>query len=112
MEYFHLIDNIPWIGSILAELIVLAIMLRRGLVRRFPIFFTSIVFDVLREIILPIVAFRNPHSYAYSYLYWLSFPVEYVIAFAVILEAMRYSVVNDARLSRKTFGTLTAFAVL
>ncbi|HET9282699.1 MAG TPA: hypothetical protein VFR24_12125 [Candidatus Angelobacter sp.] len=38
--------------------------------------------------------------------------MEYVIAFAVILEAMRYSVVNDARLSRKTFGTLAIFAVL
>jgi hypothetical protein len=110
--HFQPIDYIPWIGSIIAELIVLAIILRRGLVRRFPVFFTSIAFDVLREIILPIVAFRNPHSYAYSYLYWLSFPVEYVIAFAVILEAMRYSIVNDAKLSRKTLGTLAAFAVL
>ncbi|SRR6266481_5498384 len=110
--HFQPIDYIPWIGSVIAELIVLAIILRRGLVRRFPVFFTSIAFDILREIILPIVAFRNPHSYAYSYLYWLSFPMEYVIAFAVILEAMRYSMVNDARLSRKTLGTLAAFAVL
>ncbi|HET9282698.1 MAG TPA: hypothetical protein VFR24_12120 [Candidatus Angelobacter sp.] len=58
--HFQPIDYIPWIGSIIAELIVLAIMLKRGLVRRFPVFFTSIVFDILREIILPIIAFRNP----------------------------------------------------
>lgn len=110
MEYFHLIDNIPWIGSTIVEMIVLAIMLRRGLVRRFPIFFSSIVFDVLREIILPIVAFRSTTAYAYSY--WLSVPVEHVIAFAVILEAMRYSVVNDAKLPRKTLAVLTACAAV
>lgn len=85
--HFQPIDYIPWIGSIIAELIVLAIMLRRGLVRRFPVFFTSIAFDVLRETILPFIAFRNPKAYAYSY--WLSVPVEHVIAFAVILEALR-----------------------
>ncbi len=106
MEYFHLVDNIPWIGSIIAELIVLAIMLRRGLVRRFPIFFVSIAFDILREIVLPFIAFRNPKAYAYSY--WLSVPVEHVIAFAVILEAVRYSVINDSKLSRKTIGILVA----
>ena len=110
--HFQLVDYIPWIGSVIAELIVLAIMLRRGLVRRFPVFFTSIAFDVLREIILPVIAFRNPPSHAYSYSYWLSVPVEHVIAFAVVLEAMRYSVVNDARLSRKTLGILTTSAVL
>jgi len=112
MEYFHLIDSIPWIGSVIAELIVFAIMLRRGLVRRFPIFFSSIVFDVLREAILPVIAFRNPHGYAYSYSYWLSVPVEHVIAFAVILEAVCYSVVNDSKLSRKTLGMLALFAIL
>jgi len=112
MHYFQPIDYIPWIGSVIAELIVLAIMLRRGLVRRFPVFFTSICFDLLREIILPVIAFLNPQSYAYSYSYWLSVPVEHVIAFAVILEAVRYSVVNDSKLSRKMLGTLAAFAVV
>jgi hypothetical protein len=110
--HFQFIDYIPWIGSVIAESIVLAIMLKRGLVRRVPIFFSSIVFDVLREIILPVIAFSSSHSHAYFFSYWLSVPVEHVIAFAVILEAMRYSVVNDGRLSRKTLGTLTAFAVV
>jgi len=110
MEYFHFIDNIPWIGSVIAELIILAIMLKRGLMRRYPIFFSSIVFDVLRETILPIIAFRSTSAYAYSY--WLSVPIEHVLAFAVILEAVRCSVVNDPKLSRKTLGVLAAFALV
>ena len=111
MEYFHLADNIPWIGSIVVEFIVLAIMLRRGMVRRFPFFCTSIVFDVLREIILPVMAFRSPTSHAYSYSYWLSLPLEHVIAFAVILEAVRCSVINDSKLSHKTLAILAGSAV-
>ena len=46
MPYFHAVDYIPWIGSTIAECLVVGIMLRRNLVREFPVFFSSIVFDL------------------------------------------------------------------
>lgn len=110
MPYFQPVDYIPWIGSLLAELFVVAIMLRRGLVRRFLVFFCAVTFDVLRETILPVIAFRSATGYAYSY--WLSVPVEHVIAFAVMLEAFRYSVTDGAKLPRKTLVILAASALV
>jgi hypothetical protein len=71
-------------------------MLRRDLVRRFPVFFTSIAFDLLREMAFPAVAHYSAH--AYEYCYWISLPVEYVIAFGVMWEAFRYAFGTDAKI--------------
>jgi hypothetical protein len=97
MPYFHAVDYIPWIGSTLAECLIVGIMLRRNLVRRFPIFFSSVVFDLLREMALPAVAHYS--SFAYEYCYWISIPIEYVISFGVMWEAFRYSLGADPKLS-------------
>jgi hypothetical protein len=112
MPYFHLIDYIPWIGSVIAELIVVGIMLRRDHVRRFPIFLTWIVFDLLRELTLPVVAYNSAKGYLYSY--WLSIPIEYVIAFAVILEAVRHSLVGESKTPAKDvrLGLLAALVLV
>jgi hypothetical protein len=109
MPYFHLIDYIPWIGSTIAECIVVGIMLRRGLVRRFPIFFSSIVFDLLREMILPAVDYYS--ALAYGYGYWLSIPVEDILGFAVMMEACRYSLVDDPKVPAKTLWLLAVAAI-
>ena len=79
MHYFHAVDYIPWIGSTVAECLVVGIMLRRNLIRRFPVFFSSIAFDLLREMAFPIVAHYS--ALAYGYCFWISIPVEYVLAF-------------------------------
>ena len=99
MTYFQVVDYIPWIGSTLAECLIVGVMLRRDLVRRFPIFFCSIVFDLLREMAFPAVAYYSAH--AYEYCYWLSIPVEYILAFGVMWEAFRYSLGDDAKISPK-----------
>lgn len=104
MPYFHSIDYIPWIGSTIAELLVVGIMLRRRLVRSFPIFFISIAFDLLREITLPAVGFHS--ALAYGYGYWLSAPIEYVIGFGVMVEAYRHSFGADPRVPAKTLWML------
>jgi hypothetical protein len=85
MPYFHAVDYIPWIGSTLAECLIVGIMLRRNLVRRFPVFFTSIAFDLLREMAFPAVVHYS--ALAYGYCYWISIPIEYVLAFGVMWEA-------------------------
>src|SRR5438270_721972 len=59
----------------------------------------SIVFDLLREMAFPAVAYYSAH--AYEYCYWLSIPVEYILAFGVMWEAFRYSLGDDAKISPK-----------
>ncbi len=99
MPYFHAADYITWIGSTIAECMVVGIMLRRNLIRRFPIFFSSIVFDLLREMAFPVVAHFS--ALAYGYCFWISIPVEYVLAFAVMWEAFRYALGTDGKIPPK-----------
>lgn len=106
MPYFHAVDYIPWIGSTIVECLIVGIMLRRNLVREFPIFFSSIVFDLLREMAFPAVALYSAH--AYEYCYWIALPIEYVIAFGVMWEAFRYALGADPKLPS---GALRAFLV-
>lgn len=99
MPYFHVADYITWIGSTIAECMVVGIMLRRDLFRRFPVFFTSIVFDLLRELAFPAVAHFS--ALAYGYCFWISIPIEYVLAFGVMWEAFRHALGADGKIPRK-----------
>jgi hypothetical protein len=110
MRYFHLIDSIPWIGSTIMEWLLMGIMLRRGLVRRFPIFFASLVFDLAREMTFPAVAYYSARVYGYAY--WIALPVEYVIGFAVMLEAYRCSVAAEWKITHQTIRLLGTAAIV
>lgn len=109
MQQFQLVDYIPWVSSVVVEVAVAAIMLKRGLVRCFPVFFLSIAYDVSRQIVLGAIAYRS--SLAYAYGYWIALPLEYVIAFAVMLEAFRYSLGADPKIPTKTLRIMAAVAV-
>ena len=110
MSQFPLIDYIPWIGSLIAEVLVVAIMLKRNLVRRFPIFFVSVVYAVLRQAGLAIIAQAGPKAYGLAF--WMTLPIEYVIAFAVMIEAFRYSLGSDPKIPSKTLRIMAVVAAL
>jgi hypothetical protein len=97
MHYFGLIDSVIWISGMLAGCVLAAVMLRRGLVRSYPAFFTSILFDLAREIVLPAVAYHSARAYEYGY--WLTLPISLVISVAVVLEAYRCSIALKPKLS-------------
>jgi len=109
MQQFNIVDYVPWVGSVVVEVAVAAIMLKRRLVRRFPIFFLSIAFAVLRQAALAAIASAGPKAYGLTY--WLTIPVEYVIAFAVMMEAFRYSLGADPKIPTKTLRIMAAVAV-
>ena len=110
MYHFPLLDYIPWIGSVVFETLIVAIMLKRNLVRRFPLFFSSLIYDLGRQAILAIIAYESSRAYAYGY--WIAQPVEYVIAFGVMLEAFRYSLGADPKIPAKTLRVMAVVAVL
>jgi len=110
MSQFQLIDYIPWIGSVVAEVLVVAIMLKRDLIRSFPVFFVSIAYDVLRQVTLAAVAYRSALGYAYGF--WITQPIEYVIAFGVMLEVFRYSLGADPKIPTRTLRVMAVVAVL
>lgn len=104
---------IPWFGSVLAEIILLAAMLRRRLAGRFPFFFASIAYDVARQAVLFVIFAK--FAAAYFAAYWLSIPAEYTLAYAVIYEAFRHAFKADIRFCPKTlkmFAIATAVLVL
>ena len=103
------IDYIPWIGSVIGEVLVVVILLKQKLFRRFPLFSAAVVFDLAREIILPGLGYGTKR---YAYSYWISIPIEYVIAFGVMLEAFRYSLGADPRIPTKTLRIMAVVALL
>lgn len=87
---------VPWIGSVLAELFLVGTMLRCRLFQRFPWFFVSVGYDLVRQA-LAATALAWPHSHAHFYVYWISMPLEYTLAFAVIYEVFRQAFQKEVR---------------
>lgn len=98
MELFRI--YIPWIGSLLAESVLLWVMVHRSMVRRFPWFFTAIAYDLARAVPF-VIAAALPHNATYFYSYWLSIPAEYTLAFAVIYEVFRHAFQSEVKFSPK-----------
>jgi hypothetical protein len=109
--HVHLVDYIPWIGSLIAEALLIASMLRRRLIRQLPFFFCSIAFDALRAVALPAIGFANVRTYSYGF--WVLVPVEYTLAFAVIVEVFLHTFQAQKKYSpRAVRGFVALSAVL
>jgi hypothetical protein len=110
MHQFPLIDYIPWIGSVVVEVVVLAIMLKRRLIYRFPFFLASILYDLLREAALAVALYQGPRGYGLTY--WTTLPIEYIIAFGVMLEAFRYALGADPKIPTETLRAMALVAAI
>lgn len=102
---------VPWIGSVLAELFLLGVMFRNRLFRRFPWFFTSIAYDIVRQA-LSAIALAWPHVHAHFYVYWISMPLEYTFAFAVICEVFRRAFQTRIQFSPESIRIFVGLNVL
>lgn len=83
-------EYVVWLGSLALETVLVWIILKNGIQKRFPVFFGYIVFDILRAVVLPSIYYASPQSYNYFYAYWLSVPIEYTLTFLIILEVFAY----------------------
>lgn len=110
MQQFQLIDYIPWIGSELVEIVVVGIMVRRSLVGRFPLFFASLAYALVRQAGLAVIAHQGVRAYGLAY--WVTLPIEYVIAFGVMVEAFRYALGANPKIPPKTLRVMAVVAVL
>jgi hypothetical protein len=86
----HLYEFIPWVGSLALEILLLFALFRQEIPRRFPVFFTYILFDITRAVALPVILYTTPTTYNYFYAYWISVPLEYTITSLIILEVFAY----------------------
>jgi hypothetical protein len=110
MHYFGLADWSLWVAGTIAEVTLVGVMVRRRLTHSYPCFFACILFDLTRQIILPVVAFESARAYEYAY--WLLRPVVYVVLFAVVLEAYRCSIAVDVKLSAMALCQLALFGAM
>lgn len=90
---------------------LLGVMLRSRLFRRFPWFFASIAYDVLRQM-LAAGALAWPGTHAHFYAYWISMPLEYTFAFAVIYEVFRNAFQAEIKFSPKSIRLFVGLNVL
>jgi hypothetical protein len=101
---------IPWLGSVLAECALLGIMLNRKQAKRFPFFFASIAYDVVRQAILAIVLAKFKSAYFAAY--WLSIPLEYTLAFAVAYEVFGHGFKADIKVDPRVFRVFIAASAI
>jgi hypothetical protein len=108
----HLELSIPWLGSILLESVLLFIIFRKHIYKSFPIFASYVVFDLLRAIIIPVIASTNQHFPAYFYSYWISVPIEYTLTLFIILEVLAYIFSSHIRYSTRAVQIFALMALL
>lgn len=82
--HFTLLEKSLWLAIASGELALLAIILRKDLWRRFPIFSAYVAFDVLRELARLAAAVHSPQRY--FYVYWGLALAGSIIHLAVIFE--------------------------
>lgn len=104
------LEYIPWLGSVLAECVLLGIMLARKRVRQFPFFFTSIAYDIFRQAALAVIMVRVKSAYFSAY--WLSIPFEYTLAFAVMYEVFTHGFKADIKVDPRTLRVFIAASAI
>ena len=81
------ISDIVWLLGPTGNLIVLALMLRRKLVREFPVFFSYLAFHIIEAAVtLLIYSHFGRKSWAYLYAYWTVQAIGLGLRFGVIYE--------------------------
>lgn len=81
------VSNLIWLLGPAGNLVVLAAMLRRKLVREFPFFFSYLAFHLI-EAIVTLLVYRHfgRMSWTYLYEYWIVQAAGLVLRFGVIYE--------------------------
>jgi hypothetical protein len=93
-----------WLTPAAVRLCLVLYMLRRGLFREFPAFFTYLAFHSVKTVVLLVLNYRSPWGYFYTF--WIGEAVSFLLGFAVIYEIMKHVLrPYDAlwELSRKLF---------
>jgi hypothetical protein len=109
----NLRQYIPWLGSIFLEAILIVVMFRKRIHKRFPVFSSYVIYDLVRAIAVPLIAliaFRHRNTYFYSY--WISISIEYTITLFIILEVFAYIFSAHIRYSPRFLQTFTVLAFL
>lgn len=106
----HVTQYIPLLTGTLLVAILLFIIVRKQIYKRFPAFTAYVVYDFLRTILIPLIAFRYNSSYFYSY--WISIPIEYTITLLIILEVFVYIFSAHIRQSTRAIKTFAIIALL
>ncbi len=106
----NLRQYIPWLGSIFLEAILVVVIFRKRIYKRFPIFSSYVIYDLLRAIAIPLIAFRYPNTYFYCY--WISISIEYTITLFIILEILAYIFGSHIRYSLRTVQIFALLAFL
>ena len=87
MSSAHLILFVLWLVPVTLQAAIAFVMLRRGLTKLFPIFFSYTVFIVTREFILQLLPYPGK---MYSTIFWWGDAVAILLSLGVILEVLRH----------------------
>jgi hypothetical protein len=85
MRFSHLILFVLWLVPVTLQAAIVFVMLRRGLTKLFPIFFSYTVFIVAREFILQLLPYAGK---MYSTVFWWGDAAAILLSLGVILEVL------------------------
>lgn len=88
MNIHHVMRTVLWVTPMGLLSLIAVTMVRRRLVRVFPIFFTYTVYVLTRDVVLWFVPTRYPNLY--SWIYWVGEAVSILLQLGVIYEVLWY----------------------
>lgn len=87
MTLLYLVTYALWIPPLVLQAVIALGMLRRGLVKRFPLFFSYTVVVFSGEIVM---LFFKPNTNPYALIYWCTEILAVLLGLAVIFEILRH----------------------
>lgn len=83
MNLSRLATSVLWFLPLAIQCVIAVVMLRRGLVGRFPVFFTYTVLLPARDLVLVCLPYSGPR---YSFVYWWGEGIAVLLSLGVIFE--------------------------
>lgn len=97
------IQDVLWLAPAALQLAVVANMIRKNLVREYPVFCSYLILDFLRTALLFAIGNDDAHYADYFYAYWRSEVIVCLVGFGVIVEIFRKAF--SKRLGLEQWGT-------
>ena len=84
------IEYVLWPAGLIVQILIMIFMIRRRLLRDFPIFFAYTAFHVFRSCALAAIRYGSGYN-SYFYAYWIAQAISTVLAFAVTYELFSHA---------------------
>lgn len=104
LSHMHrILQDVLWLAPAVLEFVIVVSMFKRGLAREYPVFWSYLVFIILRTVLLFGIGNDRSHYAKYFYAYWITEVISCLLGFFVLAEI--FSKAFAKRLGLQKYGT-------